>query len=162
MLMCVFFVLNLEINELFDFSYSVLCSVLLIYCEYLINMGVCVSMSIFIVVGGKFWGLFFCYYMLFKLIFYLVCMLFQIFFQVCSVIVECLEQGCIVELLCVFIECRLVLVCCVWDVDDLFGVLVYLDDGIVVLIFCDGVLVMFGGCILSICGDFECQVGNVL
>lgn len=70
---------NLFIGCLLDFSYSMLCSVLLVYIEYFSNMGVGVFMSLLIVIGEWLWGLIVCYYMSVYLVLYVVCMLCQLF-----------------------------------------------------------------------------------
>jgi light-regulated signal transduction histidine kinase (bacteriophytochrome) len=49
-------------GKLLDQSLSVLRAVSPIHIEYLHNMGVCASLSISIVVGGKLWGLFACHH----------------------------------------------------------------------------------------------------
>lgn len=55
-------------DELIDMLFVVLCSVLLIYCEYLQNMGVVGLMLMLIVVNGELWGLIVCYYDILKMV----------------------------------------------------------------------------------------------
>lgn len=69
--MLVFIFINFEVdNVLFDFSYFFLRSILLIYVQYLYNMGVGVILMILLLYCGKLWGLIVCYYYLLKFFIY--------------------------------------------------------------------------------------------
>lgn len=94
------------IGQLLDLSDVLLCSVLLVYLEYLFNMGVIGILVVLIIVNGWLWGFIFCYYYVLCYVDYDMCELVD---GVVSVLVMCI--GVLLEVEKEELESSLLIVC---------------------------------------------------